>query len=84
MEMPPATFGPKWPFLNHRYHNRRNAYLAHVAALLGDSRVNKGLIKYVVSKGVDYPRFVCRDRWDSPAFHRHTTQTIQTPPKPQT
>jgi hypothetical protein len=41
MEIPPTTFGPKWPFLNHRYHNRRNAYLSHVASKLEGS----GLVK---------------------------------------
>ncbi len=46
--MPPSTFGPgQWPFLNRRYHNRRNAYLAHVAARLAEPAVHKGLIKSV-------------------------------------
>jgi len=30
MEIPSSTFGPRWPWLNYRYHNRRNAYLARV------------------------------------------------------
>lgn len=30
VEVPAPTFGPRWPWLNYRYHNRRNAYLAHI------------------------------------------------------
>ena len=30
VEIPASTFGPRWPWLNYRYHNRRNAYLAKV------------------------------------------------------
>ena len=42
VEVPAETFGPRWAYLNYRYHNRRNAYLAHIARAL---RQKKDLIR---------------------------------------
>lgn len=52
VEVPAPTFGPRWPWLNYRYHNRRNAYLAHIKQEL---------------EGVEAIRWVGRDEgWRRP------------------